>query len=130
VRREEMKVVAASDVTLIETPNGNYGGAVGTPSTGAQEVSVIRQRQEPGGYNPPHSHDREEVMAILGGTVIVRTDHGSDTLTGGDAVIIPARTMHRVENAGQDCAEWLLIATTGIRFFHATGEEATPPWSR
>jgi quercetin dioxygenase-like cupin family protein len=125
-----MQVVAASDFILIETPNGNHGCAVATPTTGAQEVSVIRQRQEPGGYNPAHSHDREEVMAILGGTVVVRTDHGSDTLTGGDAVIIPARTTHRVENVGQDYAEWLLIATAGIRFFHATGEEAMPPWCR
>ncbi|MBA3306988.1 MAG: cupin domain-containing protein, partial [Thermoleophilaceae bacterium] len=35
---------------------------------------MIRQRQAPGAANPAHSHDREEVMVVLSGTVRVTAE--------------------------------------------------------
>jgi hypothetical protein len=32
------------ETQAIESPNGNYGTAIATPSTGATEISVVRQR--------------------------------------------------------------------------------------
>ena len=124
-----MHVIAESDVALIETPGGNRAGALATPRTGAVEVSVIRQRQSPGGGNPPHWHDREEVIAVLRGQISVTVESESRELRAGDSVIISARSRHQIENVGEDEAEWLLIAPAGIRFFHANGEEAHPAWS-
>jgi len=125
-----MTIVRAAMLEAIETPNGNQGAALATPSRGAHDVSVIRQRQSPDGMNPAHSHDREEVMTILAGHVRLTIDGEVHVLTAGDTAIVPARATHRVENAGDIEAEWLLIAPAGIRFFHANGEEALPPWSR
>jgi quercetin dioxygenase-like cupin family protein len=66
-----MTVVHSNELQFIETPGGNFGSGLATPSRGAAEVSVIRQRQQPGGANPPHMHDREEVMVLLAGAVTV-----------------------------------------------------------
>ena len=125
-----MKVIRGTDLQFIETPGGNFGRGVATPSGGAVEVSVIRQRQLPGGSNPAHTHDREEVMVILSGAVTVTVAGEAVALGAGDAAIVPAQTPHQVENTSAEPAEWLLVAPAGVRFFHATGEEASPPWSR
>jgi len=93
-------------------------------------VSVIRQRQQPGGCNPLHTHDREEVMLIVTGEVTVTVGDETTVIGAGDTLIIPAGTPHQVTNAGADPAEWLLIAPAGVRFFHADGAEGAPPWSR
>ncbi len=125
-----MTVVRGSELRDIETPGGNFGSGLATPSRGAAEVSVIRQRQKPGGANPAHTHDREEVMVVLSGELTIDMGGEHHRLAPGDAVIVPSGTPHRVENAGAEPAEWLLVAPAGVRFFHMTGEEGTPPWSR
>ena len=66
-----MTVVHGDELRFIETPGGNFGSGLATPSRGAEEVSVIRQRQQPGGANPAHAHDREEVMVVLAGSITV-----------------------------------------------------------
>ena len=124
-----MMDVRADDIQFIETPGGNFGSGIATPSRGAVEVSVIRQRQRPGGVNPSHTHDREEVMILLAGEVVVTLQEEALNLGPGDAVIVPSGTIHRVENCGSVSAEWLLVAPAGVRFFHANGDEAAPPWS-
>ncbi len=124
-----MTIVHGNALQDIETPGGNFGSGVATPSHGAVEVSVIRQRQRPSGANLDHTHDREEVMILLAGVVIVTLEEESLTLRPGDALIVPAKTTHRIENHGAELAEWLLVAPAGVRFFHANGEEGTPPWS-
>ena len=125
-----MTVIRTHELVEIETPGGNIGAAVATHSRGANEVSVIRQRQRPGGENPAHTHDREEVMVVLAGAVTVTAAGEPHELGPGDALILPARTVHRIENTNDADAEWLLIAPAGVRFFHESGEEGSPPWAR
>lgn len=125
-----MTIVPFDTLEFFETPGNNASAAVATASRGATEVSVIRQRQQPGGFNRPHTHDREEVLVLLEGTLEVTIDGTPHTLTGGDTVIIPARAEHQHRNAGDEPAEWLLVAPAGVKFFHASGEEATLPWEQ
>ncbi len=125
-----MNVLRAIDLTAIETPGANTTTGIATPSRGAREVSVIRQRQQPGGGNPPHTHDREEVMLVTEGSVEVLVGDVSVTLNPGDTLVIPAQTLHQLANVGQADAEWLLIAPAGVGFFHANGEQADPVWAQ
>lgn len=122
-----MSVNRFDSVTFIETPGGNASAPLATASTGASEVSVIRQRQAPGGGNPPHTHDREEVMVLLAGTLDVTLGSATHTLHTGDTLVIPAGATHQLR-AGEP-AEWLLIAPAGYRFYRESGEEAAPAWS-
>src|SRR5690349_423174 len=123
-----MHVIERESLAFIETPGGNASSAVATPSRGAREVSVIRQRQAPGGANPPHRHDREEVMVVLAGAITLTANGESRPLAAGDTAIIPPDTIHGLANTGDEEAEWLLIAPAGVRFVHANGEDGSPPW--
>lgn len=127
-----MHIVRDNQRRLSTTPGGNASTPLATPSTRAADVSVIRQRQEAGGYNPAHWHDREEVMVMLSGQVRVTGGDTEATLETGDTLIIPAETLHQIQNdaGGSETAEWLLIAPAGVRFFHANGEEAHPDWAK
>jgi quercetin dioxygenase-like cupin family protein len=125
-----MNVIRFDASELADSPNGNASAAVATPRQGASEVSVIRQRQQPGGFNPAHTHDREEVLVLLAGRLDVTAGGATQALQAGDAIVVPANTTHRLRNAGDDVAEWLLVAPAGYRFYRESGEDATPDWSR
>ena len=124
-----MTVIRQTDLRYVETPGGNFGAAVATPSKGAVDVSIIRQRQTPGGANPAHTHNREEVMMILSGEATVVFDDELITLGQGDSLIIPAGAVHTIENRSAEDAEWLLLAPAGVEFIKSTGENGTPPWA-
>ena len=109
---------------------GNFAGGVATPGRGAKEVSVIRQRQAPSAANPPHSHDREEVMVVLTGTVKVTAGKKEAELSAGDALIVPANTVHWIETIGDPEAEQFLAAPAGVRFLFPDGRVASPAWAR
>lgn len=125
-----MRVIRRHELRDIATPGGNAGAALATPSQGATQVSVIRQRQQPGGANPLHTHDREEVLVLLAGEITVTLGGDVHAISAGDTVIIPPRTPHHLANTGDAPAEWLLIAPAGVRFFHADGAEGVPPWAQ
>jgi quercetin dioxygenase-like cupin family protein len=128
-KENEMLVMRGRELEGSGT-KGNFAGGLATPSRGATEVSVIRQRQGPGAANPPHSHDREEVMVVLSGTVRVTAEKEGAELSAGDALIVPANVVHQIETIGETEAEWLLAAPAGVRFLFAHGREASPPWSK
>lgn len=125
-----MHVIHDKDTQTLETPNGNFGTSLATPNIGAHDVSVIRQRQLPGGFNPIHTHDREEVMILIAGGVTLSSGEERVVLSAGDTVIIPANTPHRLDNTGDTDAEWLIISAAGVRFYRETGEEAYPDWAK
>lgn len=125
-----MTVVRFDALDLTDSPNGNASVPIATASRGAGEVSIIRQRQQPGGFNPSHTHDREEAMVVLEGSLDVTSDGETHTLHAGDTIVIRANTAHQLRNAGDEPAEWLLVAPAGYRFYRESGEEATPAWSR
>ncbi len=124
-----MSVIRSTDLTAVESPGGNVTMPVVTPKSGAVEVSIIRQRQEPNGENPPHTHDREEVVIMLGGWVEISIDGERHQLGPGDAVILPPNALHQLRNRGDEPADWLLIAPSGIRFFHADNSPVVPGWA-
>lgn len=120
VRREQLEASGTE---------GNFAGGVATPSRGATEVSVIRQRQAPSAKNPPHRHDREEIMVVLAGRVKVTAEKEEVDLSVGDALVVPADTLHQVQTTGDAEAEWLLAAPAGVRFVFADGSIASPAWA-
>jgi quercetin dioxygenase-like cupin family protein len=121
-----MTIVRAADVKMLETPGKNHTGGIATPKQNAEDVLVLRQQQEPGGSNPMHRHDREEVMIQLDGIVSVTVGDEEVQLSAGDALIVPAHTLHQIANRRDAGAEWLLVAPAHLRFYGADSEEITP----
>lgn len=125
-----MVIIRTGEVTGVETPGGNRTGGVATPGRGAREVSVIRQVQQPGGQNPPHSHDRDETLVLMAGMLRATVDGETADLGPGDTLLIPAGAVHQLANASETPAEWLIISALPVRFFRADGEELFPEWAR
>jgi quercetin dioxygenase-like cupin family protein len=125
-----MIIKHAHDTQAIETPGGNHSTALATPSIGAKQISVVRQRQIPGGINPNHTHDLEEVMVMLEGAVTVTSAETTVVIAAGDTVILEAGLLHRVENTGTTDAEWLIISRAGVKFFRENGDQAVPGWAK
>ena len=125
-----MSIVREAERVKIETPGGNHSSGLATPAHGVERVSLIRQMQQPGGTNPPHYHDHEEVLYLLAGQVQATVDGKTVDLFPGDTLIVPANKPHYVRAVGATAAEWLLVAPVERRFFSATGEEMFPEWAR
>jgi quercetin dioxygenase-like cupin family protein len=125
---DTVQIIKAGALTPTGT-DGNAAGPVATPSTGATGVSVIRQRQIPGGIGPHHHHDREEVVLLLAGSIAIHAGDERSDLHPGDAAVLPAGLIHRVETLGTEPAEWLLVAPAGVGFFGTDGQRVTPPWA-
>ena len=124
-----MIVLRTQDQQTTVTPNGNTVTPLATPSRGAHEVSVVRQSQTPGGFNPPHSQNREEIMVQLAGQVTVTSGGGrSAVLSPGDTLTMPANTTHQVQNTGDADAEWLIIFAAGMHFVGENGVAISPEW--
>lgn len=121
-----MTIVRVADVEMVETPGMNQTGGIATSAHHAVDVLVLRQQQEPGGNNPIHYHDREEVMIQLDGSANVTVGDEEVQLCAGDALIVPARTPHQITNCGDARAEWLLVAPAGLHFYRENGEEVMP----
>ena len=59
-------------------------------------------------------------------TVTATVDDEPIVLSAGDTLIVPAHAVHRVENTGEEPAEWLLATRAGVRYFCPTGQEVKP----
>jgi len=123
-----MLIVREDNVQLVPSPNGNRTNGIITRAGGATQISVVRQEQETGGFNPPHFHDCEEVMLIRRGTAKVTVGEETVQLAPGDALLVPPRVVHQVSNTGAEAAEYLYVAPSGMRFYSAAGQEMTPSW--
>lgn len=113
-----------------KTPGDNTSFTLIPAFDSPHSIGMIRQQQAPGGFNPFHSHNCEEVMLQQRGTVTVTLEETHVELEPGDLLIIPANTKHQIVNTGPSEAEWLLIWPAGARFFSADGNEIEPVWAR
>ena len=66
-----------------------------------REVIQVRVDFAPGASFPKHKHPGEEVAYVLEGTLQYRLDGGpAITLKAGEALFIPASTVHEAANVG------------------------------
>ncbi len=67
-------------------------------------------------------------MVLLSGQVSVSGGEQPTELRAGDSLIVPAHTLHRIDNTGPVDAEWLIISVAGVQFFREDGAQARPGW--
>lgn len=115
--------------TSFDTPGGNTTTPLATPSTGARQVMVVRQEQEPGGANPSHRKSTESLVVVLAGDLEVVLPDGEARLAVGDAILVPPSTLHHVRNAGPDPARWLVVSPADVAFEREDGEPVVPIWA-
>ena len=114
------KVVARGDVAT-----GPVSGAKRTAmatligaADGAASMSLRRFVIEPGGIIPAHTHpDIEHEQIVISGEMILYLAGDEHRASAGDAVFIPAGSVHRYENRTDRPVEFICVipATAGYR---------------
>jgi mannose-6-phosphate isomerase-like protein (cupin superfamily) len=125
----DMKLMRFDGLELVPTPGGNESVGLATSATGSTEISLVYQRQAPGGFNPNHFHSCEEVMRQLAGQSTVTIADEEVLLMPGDTLIVPANTLHAVRNLGSEASEWLIASRQEVRFFKEDKTEIRPIWA-
>jgi quercetin dioxygenase-like cupin family protein len=123
-------ILRADSLRPIETPGGNHSVGLATPSSGAADVTIVRQRQLPGGTNPWHTHDRQEVVIVQSGKLTLDIDAQRHELADDDIALVPAGARHRLRASGASAAEWLIVLPAGARFFGDDGTQMSPEWAK
>ncbi|GBC71100.1 hypothetical protein HRbin02_00878 [Candidatus Calditenuaceae archaeon HR02] len=77
---------------------------------GAPNFELRKFRIRPGGMIPPHMHpDIEHIQYVLKGRYRVMLGDREVVVSGGDAILILAGTVHAYFNDGEEDAEFLCI---------------------
>ncbi|UCF79590.1 MAG: cupin domain-containing protein [Candidatus Eiseniibacteriota bacterium] len=82
-----------------------------------EDVSIEHFVKPPGHVSPLHEHPSAQVLVVLKGKLVARTDkHGEEVLEEGDAVYIPGNQPHTVTNPLQEASVGLDIFIPGRSF--------------
>jgi len=68
------------------------------------QPNLKRVRYEPGHFEPPHSHDEDEILYLLDGVI----EFGDQTIGKGDSVFVPRNTRYSLR-AGREGAEFVRV---------------------
>jgi len=69
-------------------------------SAPGREVVQVRVDFDPGYVSPRHTHPGEEIIYVLEGTLQYEIDGKLVTAKPGDALFVPAGTVHSAKNVG------------------------------
>src|SRR5881392_2033267 len=93
--------VLSTDVQRDRLDWGEMGWISRPSTTGAERLTVIDVSLEPGFGHYFHKHpDQEEVIIVRSGRIEQWLEQESRELGPGDAVFVPADTVHASFNAG------------------------------
>jgi quercetin dioxygenase-like cupin family protein len=121
-----------SEVERDELDWGGIGWFSRPPSTGARQLTVMEVTIEPGFGHDFHKHpDQEEVIYVRSGRIEQWLEREKSELGPGDAVFIPADTVHASFTVGDETAELLVslgpcVGEEGYELVDVASDE---PWS-
>jgi len=125
-----MAVIHAKQAERFEGHGGSMYG-LATSGQGATEISLWRSTMEAGASSEPQYHDHEEIVFILDGEGLAHIAGEVAAFSAGDTLIIPAYSVHQVNNTGEKLLDALIVMAAGTRSFWPDGEEPAPPtWAQ
>ena len=101
----EYEPVAAAD--------GLHKGVLVGEAQGAPTLALRRFTLEPGGSVPKHTNAIEHEQYVLAGEYVVGLGETEHTVTAGDALHIPAGTVHWYRNEGDTAGAFICAVPTG-----------------
>ncbi|WP_019929046.1 cupin domain-containing protein [Nocardia sp. BMG111209] len=122
-----MPVVRAADAEVHTMHNATFTSYV-RPSTGSTEICLWRLEVGPGTTGQGHRILREEVFLMLSGAAELTVGDETTTLIGGDAAVVPAGSLLRIDNPGTTPAAFAVVVPVGFSAELADGTPITPRW--
>ncbi|MFE0253471.1 cupin domain-containing protein [Streptomyces sp. NPDC059010] len=124
-----MPVVRPSDA-LVHEMHGARFVSYATPLTGSKELCAWRGEIPPGTKAPAHTVNREEILHVLDGDLLVSLDGHATRITAGDTLIINPGATLSVENPTDRTAITWVTTSIGLEAELADGTRIAPPWAR
>ncbi|WP_329340884.1 cupin domain-containing protein [Streptomyces sp. NBC_00663] len=100
-----------------------------TPLTGSKELCAWRGEIPAGTKAPAHTVNREEILHLLAGALLITLDGDTHRLTPGDTVIVNPGATLSVENPTDETAVTWVTTSIGLSATMADGTVITPPWA-
>lgn len=123
-----MHVIAPSSERVTVTPAAVMTH-LAAPSRGSEEISTWRVRMEPDTAGPEHVIDREQVWMLVGGSIEVTCADRSETVSSGQAVVLPAGATRRIRTRAESAEALVAMPVGGRAALPGSAEELRLPWA-
>ena len=113
---ETSSVIKRSDTIAyesIEAADGLSKGVLIGPDNGAENLSVRRFVLEAGASVPKHTNEIEHEQYVLEGEYVVGLTDEEHTISAGDALHIPAGTVHWYRNESDESVAFICAVPNG-----------------
>ncbi|MER5599213.1 cupin domain-containing protein [Streptomyces sp. NPDC002265] len=124
-----MPIVRSSDAVTHELHGARFVSHAGS-HTGSRQLCAWRGEIPPGTRAPAHTVDREEILHLLDGELVVTLDGRTDRVSAGDTLIINPGATLTVENHSDRTAVSWVTSSIGLEAELADGTRIAPPWAR
>ena len=113
--RQRPLVRRADDVeaTPVDAAEGLSKAVLIGEDHGAENLAIRRFSLEPGAEVPRHTNEVEHEQYVLGGDYVVGIDDEVHVVTAGDALHIPAGTVHWYRNEGDAEGSFICAVPAG-----------------
>ncbi|WP_200303613.1 cupin domain-containing protein [Streptomyces adelaidensis] len=123
-----MPVVRSSEAVTHEIHGARFV-SYATPGTGSKELAAWRGEVPPGTKAPAHTVNKEEILHLLSGELLVTLDGRTDRVAAGDTLIINPGATLAVENPTTETAVTWVTTSLGLEAVLADGTRIVPPWA-
>lgn len=97
---------------------------------GLKHLSIWKNSIAPGGATPPHRHDCEEVVLVLGGCGELHLDGQVHRFGPDTTLIVPRNAPHQILNVGDASLELIgVFSMTPVAVFLPDGQPIELPWA-
>lgn len=125
-----MPVVHAADA-VVHDMHGSRFTSYAAPARGSAELCAWRLDVPAGREGTGHAVSREEIVFVLGGTLLVTLgDEAGLACRTGDAIVVPAGSSLRIDNPGDEPASAWVTTSVGLEAVLPDGSRLSPPWVR
>lgn len=113
-----MKVINRNNARIINTRHGSeIRLLVDRTTSKVTQCSLAEETLLPGQAVTPHHHrELEEIYYILSGSGVMTVGDEKREVAAGDAIYVPRRSRHTLENTGAEPIKLLLVC--GPAFFY------------
>jgi quercetin dioxygenase-like cupin family protein len=124
-----MRVVTETPARTTPSASGSVA-ALAAPSQGSTELCNWRVRMNAGSSGPVHAIDREQLWAVLAGTLEFTVDGETIRVRPGETAILPAHQL-RQATAGDSPVDAVVCMAAGGRARLPGSADAIPlPWAQ
>ncbi|MET9717482.1 cupin domain-containing protein [Streptomyces rochei] len=123
-----MPIVRRSEAETHEIHGARFV-SYAAPRTGSRELCAWRGEIPAGTRAPAHTVDREEILHLLTGELLITLDSRTERVTAGDTVIVNPGATLAVENPTDRTATSWVTTSVGLTAELADGTVLTPPWA-